>query len=123
MIKKIDHIVITTTNFEECVKFYEKIGFKTKDTAGRYELYAGDFKINVHLKDYELFPHARNVQSGSADVCFEVTDSIDDLKNSLEEKGLAVELGVVERTGVNGAMRSIYLRDFDGNLIEFCSYK
>lgn len=123
MIKKIDHMVITTAHPQACVDFYQKLGFDVRDGGGRYELFSGDFKINVHIKNHELFPHAEFVQTGSADLCFEITGSLSAFKAELESKGLLIELGIVERTGVNGPMHSIYLRDVDGNLLEFCSYQ
>ncbi|MEG2634545.1 MAG: VOC family protein [Oscillospiraceae bacterium] len=122
MIKKIDHVVITTDNIEECISFYKKLGFEAQNAGGRYELYSGDFKINVHIKGHELLPHAEMVQTGSADLCFEISDSVELLKEKLAESGIYTELGVVRRTGVRGGMSSIYLRDPDGNLIELCSY-
>lgn len=123
MIKKIDHVVITAKNIANTIDFYKALGFEARDGGGRYELYAGDFKINVHILGKELLPHAKNVQLGSADLCFEITDSIDAYKKELESKGIEIELGVVARNGVNGEMNSIYLRDPDGNLVEFCSYQ
>ncbi len=122
MIKKIDHLVITTTNLDKCFEFYQKLGFVPKTANGRYELFAGDFKINVHLLGKELTPHADNVAIGSADLCFEIKEDINKIKSLLESNGLTIELGVVERKGVNGIMNSIYLRDYDKNLIELCSY-
>ncbi len=122
MICKLDHLVITTAKPEECLAFYKKLGFTSKDAGGRYELYAGDFKINVHIKGRELSPHAGQVQPGSADLCFEIDSDLSAYKMALEEKGLAIELGIVERTGVRGKMKSIYLRDPDANLVEFCRY-
>lgn len=122
MIKKIDHVVITTSDVEACLAFYENLGFTSKTADGRYELYAGDFKINVHIKGNELLPHAKNVQPGSADFCFEILENIADFKAKLIANGLLIELGIVSRTGVHGKMQSIYLRDPDGNLIEFSAY-
>lgn len=122
MIKKIDHVVITTTNIENCISFYNKLGFTLKKTNERYELYSGDFKINVHLKGHELSPHSKNIQTGSADLCFEINTNIDMAKTNLEQNGIQIEQGIVERTGVFGKMKSIYLRDPDGNLIELSSY-
>lgn len=122
-IKKIDHIVITTANLEACIGFYEALGFSVRDALGRYELFAGDFKINVHVCGAELSPHAGHVQPGSADLCFELEGGIDAFKADLERAGIPIELGVVERHGVRGNMRSVYLRDPDKNLIEFCSYE
>ncbi|MEG0176969.1 VOC family protein [Anaerorhabdus sp.] len=121
-IKKIDHFVITTANADKCFCFYDLLGFKVVKLGSHGELYAGDFKINVHYKGFELFPHAKNIKVGSADLCFEISGNIDDFKDELECKGIEIEEGVVNRSGVNGSMRSIYLRDPDGNLIEFSSY-
>lgn len=122
MIKKIDHVVITTADIQKCIDFYEKIGFTSKIAGERYELFSGDFKINVHIKGKEFLPHAQNVQVGSVDLCFEVVGDINEIKDQLGRNGINIELGVVGRVGVNGDMKSIYMRDPDGNLIEFCSY-
>lgn len=121
-IKKIDHLVITTNNIKDCLQFYQMLGFECREAAGRYELYAGNFKINVHLLGQELNPHAHNVQLGCTDICFEV-HHVEHYAEMIKEKGIHIELGIVDRTGVKGQMKSIYLRDPDGNLIEFCSYE
>ncbi|WP_394922511.1 VOC family protein [uncultured Robinsoniella sp.] len=123
MIQKIDHIVITAKDMFSTVAFYEKLGFISKYQGERCELYAGNFKINVHLLGHELFPHAKNVQTGSGDFCFEISGDIEDFQKELKEKGLCIETDVVERHGVHGAMKSIYLRDPDGNLVELSSYE
>lgn len=123
MIKKIDHMVITTSDINKCVEFYESLGFKFNNANGRFELFAGDFKINVHLRGRELLPHAKNVKAGSADFCLEVTDDLESLVKKLEKTGTMLDLGIVDRNGVNGQMKSIYLRDPDGNLIELCKYE
>ncbi|MEG2188469.1 MAG: VOC family protein [Christensenella sp.] len=122
-IKKLDHIVITTPQAERCIAFYEKLGFASRDAGGRYELFAGDFKINVHIIGSELSPKAANVCAGSADVCFEIDGDIEKFKAQLEEQNIIPEQGIVARHGVRGDMRSVYLRDPDGNLLEFSSYE
>ena len=38
-------------------------------------------------------------------------------------KGVEIELGVVRRNGALGVMKSLYIYDFDGNLIELSSYE
>jgi catechol 2,3-dioxygenase-like lactoylglutathione lyase family enzyme len=40
----------------------------------------------------------------------------------LEDFGIEVELGPVERTGAGGRGSSIYFRDPDGSLLELISY-
>lgn len=123
IIKKFDHIVITTGDLEKCLEFYQAVGFQIKKGEGRYELFAGDIKINVHVLGEELSPKASNVQLGSGDFCLEIKGKIEEFRDELEEKGLKIKLGVVGRTGVKGRMSSIYLKDPDGNLVEFCSYE
>lgn len=123
MIKKIDHIVITTADIDACTAFYRALGFDCREANGRWELFSGDFKINVHRKGFELEPKAQNVTAGSADLCFEICIPIEQCKDKLLEQGLEIELGVVLRYGVSGEMKSVYLRDPDGNLVELCSYE
>ena len=123
MIKKIDHFVITTAQAKACLDFYKKLGFQVSNAGNRYELRAGDFKINVHLLGHEIEPHAQHVQAGSADLCFEVDQPISDYYADLQAQGLHSFSGIVERHGVHGTMQSIYLRDPDQNLIELSSYR
>ncbi len=123
MIKKIDHLVITTNDMESTVAFYEKLGFTAKEEENRFVLFAGDFKINVHLLGKELFPHAQNVMPGSADLCFEIDGNIHDFEKHTKRQGLVAETPVVERNGVLGVMRSIYFYDPCGNLVEVSSYE
>ncbi len=122
MIHKIDHFVIIAKDVPATMDFYQKLGFVSRDVGNRHELHAGDFKINIHALGRELSPHAKNVRTGSCDFCFEIMSDITDFYNALQQKGLEIELGIVERTGVKGTMRSIYLRDPDGNLVEISSY-
>ncbi|MEG1755452.1 MAG: VOC family protein [Clostridia bacterium] len=123
MIRKIDHMVITTAKLSDCIAFYEALGFRAQDADGRWELFSSDFKINVHCKGQELEPKAENVQTGSADFCFEIDGSLAACRDELTKSGLEIELGIVTRHGIRGEMKSLYLRDPDGNLIELCSYE
>ena len=116
-------MVITTEDILSTLAFYKKLGFAAKVHGDIYELYAGDCKLNVHLKGHERTPHARNIQIGSADVCFELTTSLQAYQQQLEEEGIQLECGPVPRVGSKGSMASIYVRDHDGNLLEFCSYE
>ena len=60
---------------------------------------------------------------GSADSCFITETKIEDIREVWEGKGVTVEEGPVVRTGTLGAMRSVYFRDPDGNLIEVSCYE
>ena len=41
----------------------------------------------------------------------------------LKRKKAPLVTGIVERNGAKGKMRSVYLRDPDGNLVELASYR
>jgi catechol 2,3-dioxygenase-like lactoylglutathione lyase family enzyme len=86
----------------------------------RHALLYGQSKINLHEKGKEFEPKAENVQVGSGDLCFLVEDKVDDVLQKLKQGGMEVLEGgeVVERTGARGKLRSVYIRDPDGNLVE-----
>ena len=58
---------------------------------------------------------------GSADLCFLVQENVDEVLTRPGERGIRVLEGgeVVRRTGARAKLRSIYVRDPDGNLIEY----
>lgn len=123
-IKSIDHIVITTQNLEKCLHFYGNIlDMEIDDANNRYAVKFGNQKFNIHRGRAEFLPAAKNVTFGSVDICLIAAGNIADIKAELEAKGAKIELGVVQRTGANGAIDSIYLRDPDENLIEISVYK
>lgn len=95
---------------------------KLLEKDGRYAFRFGQQKINIHTKKGEFQPAAGNVQYGSLDFCLIVDEPIEDIYAELKEKGAAIELGIVSRTGAVGPIKSIYLRDPDENLIEISSY-
>ncbi len=122
-IKKIDHIVITSSRIDEMIRFYRMIGFYIVDQGDRIEMFSGDFKINMHILDHELSPHASYVMPGSADLCFEVKDSMSDIIDELNRYKIEIDFGPIHRQGTYGTMESLYVYDPEGNLIEFCSYE
>lgn len=123
-IKKLDHLVITTQDIDQCLHFYVDIlGMELEHQQGRYALKFGNQKINIHRKKAEFLPAAQNVTFGSQDICLIAQDDIQQLRQEIEEKGYPIECGIVQRTGACGLMDSIYLRDPDGNLVEIGVYR
>ncbi|WP_228129787.1 hypothetical protein [Aliarcobacter butzleri] len=47
---------------------------------------------------------------GSADLCFIVEQDLEDIVLYLQKEKIKIEEGIVERTGANGKIKSIYLR-------------
>ena len=123
-ISAMDHFVLTTQNVEACLRFYTEIlGMEKRETIGRLSLWFGAHKINIHTRPAEFLPAAEHPVPGSLDLCFEIEDDIDAVLADLKSKNAPLVTGIVERNGAKGKMRSVYLRDPDGNLIELASYR
>jgi catechol 2,3-dioxygenase-like lactoylglutathione lyase family enzyme len=115
----LDHLVITVADLDATVAFYERLGMVCERFGdGRLALHFGPQKINLHLAGAEFEPHARRPERGSADLCFLVDEPIAAVEQELGSAGIEIELGPVERTGAQGPLESVYVRDPDGNLIE-----
>ena len=67
-------------------------------------------------------PKAAYSTPGSGDICLISDTPIDDLLEEFEKNNLPIVLGPVIRTGAEGKIRSIYVRDPDQNLIEISNY-
>lgn len=123
-IKNLDHIVITTQDIEASLHFYVDIlGMELDDNNNRYAVKFGNQKFNLHRGKAEFLPAAANVTFGSADLCLIAEGSIEEIEAELKAKGVPIELGIVPRTGANGPIDSIYLRDPDENLVEISVYR
>src|SRR3954467_6228200 len=125
-IARLDHLVLTVADPEATVAFYERLGMEREVfDDDRLALRFGEQKINLHRAGRPInppaprpTPHPRRPPPGSADVCLLVEGSLDAVERELERAGVAFELGPVPRTGAIGPIRSLYLRDPDGNLVE-----
>lgn len=120
MIKSIDHIVLTTANLERCLDFYTgALGMQLERFgAGRLALRFGDHKFNVHPPGFDAGIKARLPTPGSLDLCFLADVPLDQVIVRLNAHNIPIEEGPIERTGARFAIRSVYVRDPDGNLIE-----
>ena len=123
-VNRIDHLVLTVADIDSTVSFYATVlGMRRVEFAGgRVALAFGRQKINLHRLGAEFEPHAGRVQAGSADLCFIVDDPLDEALAQLQKFGVEIIEGPVARTGAEGALRSLYFRDPDGNLIEVSNY-
>ncbi|ATL48663.1 VOC family virulence protein [Chitinophaga caeni] len=122
---RLDHWVLTVKDIERSIRFYHEIlGMKPVSFAGgRIALEFGNQKINLHQAGHEVKPHAANPLPGSADMCFITTAQLEEVSTFLAHRGIEIlEAGIVNRTGALGAIRSIYIRDPDQNLVEISNY-
>ncbi len=124
-VDRIDHLVLTVRDIDASVSFYQSVMGMKKIVfgRGRVALSFGKQKINLHQLGSEFEPKASNVMSGSADLCFIISTSIDSAIEHLNNCGVTVIEGPVSRTGANGEIQSVYFRDLDGNLIEVSNYQ
>jgi catechol 2,3-dioxygenase-like lactoylglutathione lyase family enzyme len=118
-IRSLDHLVLTVADPAATVAFYERLGMRREVFGdGRLALRFGEQKINLHRAGAEIEPHAEHPLAGSADICLLVDGPLGAVERELRAAGIAIELGPVDRTGAVSALRSLYLRDPDGNLVE-----
>jgi catechol 2,3-dioxygenase-like lactoylglutathione lyase family enzyme len=118
-IASLDHLVLTVADPEATVAFYERLGMRREVFGdGRLALRFGDQKINLHTAGAEFDPHARQPVPGSEDFCLLIEGPLEDAERDLRDASIAVEPGPIERTGATRPLRSLYVRDPDGNLVE-----
>lgn len=124
-IKNIDHIVLTVADIAKTIEFYTTVLGLELETfkENRKALKFGTQKINLHQKGNEFEPKALHPTTGSADLCFITITPIEEVLLELKAKGIPVVEGIVDRTGANGLIESVYIRDPDNNLIELSNYK
>ncbi|HEU4754840.1 MAG TPA: VOC family protein [Armatimonadota bacterium] len=117
---RLDHLVLTVSDLEAACEFYSRaLGMEVIRFGGdRRALRFGGQKINLHRAGQEIEPKALRPTPGSADLCFLTTEPLDAVMAHLAACGVEVLLGPVERAGATGPIRSVYLRDPDGNLLE-----
>lgn len=120
MIKSIDHIVLATADLERCLDFYTRVLGMSLERygAGRIALRFGDHKFNVHPPGFEAGIKAQTPTPGSLDLCFLADRPLDDIVAHLRRYNVPIEEGPVMRTGARFAIRSVYIRDPDLNLVE-----
>lgn len=122
-ISHLDHLVLTVSDIDKSVEFYTKVlGFELITFNERKALKFGNQKINLHQKGKEFEPKAEHPTTGSADLCFIAETKVDDILSELKQKNIEITEGIVERTGAEGKIKSIYFRDPDFNLIEVSNY-
>jgi catechol 2,3-dioxygenase-like lactoylglutathione lyase family enzyme len=126
MIDRIDHIVLTTRDREACVRFYcEVLGmqlesFKTP-TETRWALKFGAQKINIHEWGREFTPRAHVAAPGTLDLCFIAAVPLEEVIRKIKSFNIEME-GPVAKTGAQGPIQSVYVRDPDLNLVEISVY-
>jgi catechol 2,3-dioxygenase-like lactoylglutathione lyase family enzyme len=123
----IDHVSLPMQDTEAMVAFYRSLGFDVAEHPPVVSVYAGTQMVNLHRpatwqrEGFEL--RARAAKPPCGDLCFVWDGSQESLNGLLDQLGIAVAEGPVARHGGRRAPgSSVYVRDPDGNLLEFIIY-
>lgn len=128
LVDRIDHIVLTVADIEATARFYERALKLTRETfrgpAGepRHALTFGRQKINLQDRNTATPTKARQPTFGSGDFCLLAAVPLAEVAAHLRAEDIPLEAGPVPRRGAVGALRSLYFRDPDGNLVEVAQY-
>ena len=122
-----DHVSLPMQNTDAMVAFYRSLGLQVGEHPYVVSVYAGDQMINLHRPEIwqrEGFTlRAPAAQPPCGDICFVWEGSPESLRALLDEVGAEIIEGPVDRQGGRqAAASSVYVRDPDGNLLEFMIY-
>ncbi|KAF2088621.1 hypothetical protein K490DRAFT_14898, partial [Saccharata proteae CBS 121410] len=128
-VHSLDHMVLTVKSIPATVEFYIKqLGMKHEPShltsrAISHALLFGSQKINLHESGHEFEPKAQNVRPGSGDLCSITETPVEKVLAAFQENGFEVgrndlSCGYIDVRGAIGDLRSVYVRDPDGNLVE-----
>jgi len=122
-----DHVGLPMQNTAAMVAFYERLGFQTRESVNAVSVYVGSQMINFHrpaLWQNSAFTlRAPGAKPPCGDLCFVWDGTAASLKAMLDRAGAKIEIGPVDRPGGRRKTgSSVYVRDPDGNLLEFMIY-
>lgn len=122
MIQSIDHVVLTVADMDATIAFYTRVlGMQLEIFGqGRKALRFGDQKFNLQdgKSKTDIVAVARMPTPGSVDLCLLASVPLDQVIAHLKKENVPLDSGPVARTGARFPLRSVYIRDPDGNLIE-----
>ena len=125
MLVRIDHIVLHCKSVDDMALWYEKtLGMKREafGSEKRIALKFGDQKINLRPIGAKNWITSKSESEGSVDICFITDEDLSSVKARIEDAGVEIIQGPVEKIGSLGLMISIYFRDPEGSLLEISSY-
>ena len=126
-LKGFDHVALPMQNTEAMLAFYRRLGCEVSENQNSCAVYIGDQMINFHrpaLWQRESFSlRAPAAKPPCGDLCFVWDGSAQSIKSWLDQAGAKIIEGPVARQGGRKKSgTSTYVRDPDGNLLEFIIY-
>lgn len=126
-VRGFDHVALPMQNAEAMLAFYRGLGLQMRETANAVSVYIGDQMINFHRQPHWQDPtftlRAPAAKPPCGDLCLVWNGTPGSLKAMLDRAGAKVVEGPVDRQGGRRKIASsVYVRDPDGNLLEFMIY-
>jgi len=126
-IRGFDHVALPMQHTEEMLAFYRGLGSRVVENANACSVYFGQQMINfhrpAHWQDKTFTLRAPAARPPCGDLCFVWDGTPESLKAMLDRAGAKIIEGPVERQGGRQkTASSVYVRDPDGNLLEFMIY-
>jgi catechol 2,3-dioxygenase-like lactoylglutathione lyase family enzyme len=126
-VRGFDHVALPMANTDAMIAFYKALGCDVRETATACSVYFGDNMINFHRptrwQDKTFTTRAPAAVPPCGDLCFVWEGSARSLTELLDRAAARIELGPVPREGGRRKTgSSVYVRDPDGNLLEFMIY-
>ena len=126
-IRGFDHVALPMQNTDAMIAFYRGLGLQIAENAQAVSVYIGTQMINFHRPStwqrdtFTLRAPAAKPPCG--DLCFVWDGTAAQLKAMLDKANVKIIEGPVARQGGHrAAASSVYVRDPDGNLLEFMIY-
>jgi catechol 2,3-dioxygenase-like lactoylglutathione lyase family enzyme len=122
-----DHVALPMQNVDAMLAFYRGLGFQLTESPQVVSVYVGANMINFHRpalwQNASFALRAPAAKPPCGDLCFVWDGSSESLHAALDTAGADVIEGPVPRRGARRADgSSVYVRDPDGNLLEFMIY-
>jgi catechol 2,3-dioxygenase-like lactoylglutathione lyase family enzyme len=126
-VRAFDHVALPMQNTDAMLAFYRGLGFDVRESAVACSVYIGNQMINFHRpsrwQDASFTLRAPSAKPPCGDLCFVWDGTAGALKAWLDGAKANVVEGPVPRQGGRKAdASSVYIRDPDGNLLEFMIY-
>jgi catechol 2,3-dioxygenase-like lactoylglutathione lyase family enzyme len=126
-IRGFDHVALPMQNTDAMLQFYRGLGLQVSENATACSVYIGSQMTNFHRPatwQRETFTlRAPAAKPPCGDLCFVWEGTAEALKAMLDRGGAKIIEGPVARQGGRQkAASSVYVRDPDGNLLEFMIY-
>lgn len=128
-----DHLTLTVRSIPDTIHFYTKVLGMAHSSATssngdgktiRHSLLFGQQKIDIQQVGEEYRPKSSAFVPGTADLCFLTDEDVAVLLDRFKQHGIKVLEGEqpARSMGAKGPLRSVYIRDPDGNLLEWVQF-